>query len=438
MSNPVDAVTAPEALRIRGGRPLQGVAEIHPAKNAALPLILASLLTADPVELVDVPDLSDVRIAGQILEHIGVDVRRESDGTLRLHAARVSTCGAPYRLVSRMRASFIAMGALLARCGEARISMPGGCAFGPRPVDRHIRAFRDLGATIAEEGGDFLATRDGPLEGTVRFEAPTVGGTQNVLLASALGTGTVVVENAALEPEVVDLVRMLRAMGAQIEGEGTRTLTIHGVPKLNGVRYRPIPDRIEAGTFLLAAAATRGTIRLRAVEPEHLVAVLDLLRESGCRVEHVDATTIDLDASGHLRPVDVTAREYPGVPTDLQAPLGAFLATVEGVARVEDTIYPTRFTHVDELKRHGAHVDLDDDGLVVRGAPLHGAVTHAPDLRAGGALVVAALAAHGESVVTGLEHVDRGYHDLAGRLARLGADVARIADPDLSHVAVGD
>lgn len=419
-------MTDHDAFRIDGGTPLLGEIRVHTAKNSALYLILAALLTPEPVRLRDVPRLSDVMVALEILEHVGVDVRWEGSDLL-LHAHTVRTCGAPYRLVSKMRASFVAMGALIARCGEARISMPGGCAFGPRPVDRHIKAFEALGVEIAEEAGDFFAKRSGPLEGEVAFEAPTVGGTQNVLLASALGRSNVVIRNAAREPEVADLANMLNAMGADVRGAGTSTIEVRGAPRLNGVSFRPIPDRIEAGTFMLAAAATRGRIVLRDVRSEHLSSIVAKLEEAGVRFAAVEPDGLLVDATGPLSAVDVHASEYPGIPTDLQAPFGAFLATVSGVSRVTDGVYPDRFTHIAELARSGARLELEDRALVIRGGSLKGAHMHASDIRAGGALVVGALAAEGRSVVTGLEYIDRGYHALADRLEGLGARIHRVS-----------
>jgi UDP-N-acetylglucosamine 1-carboxyvinyltransferase len=417
------------ALVIDGGTPLSGEVDVFAAKNSALYLILASLLTDEPLVLEGVPRLSDVLVGLEILEHVGVDVAW-SGRDVRLHARELRTTAAPYRLVSKMRASFVMMGALLARAGEARISMPGGCAFGPRPVDRHLKAFADLGVEVADDAGDFVARRRGAISGRVVFEAPTVGGTQNVLLASALGSGEVEIENAALEPEIADLADLLVAMGARIDGAGSPRIRVQGVERLHGTRFRPIPDRIEAGTFMLAAAATRGDVTLRGVRAEHLGAVRDRLADAGVRVLDVGRDGLRVDATGDLRAVDVTATEYPGVPTDLQAPFGAFLATTPGVAVVRDRVYPDRFTHVDELRKLGARLELTDQTLVVRGRELTGADVHAADIRAGGALVVAALAARGRSRVTGVEYIDRGYERFAGRLASLGAHVVRDEGPD--------
>lgn len=426
-----------DVLLIRGGTPLAGELPVYRAKNSALLLMLASLLTDEPVVLKDIPRLSDVLVSEEILRHVGVDTRWDGDD-LHLHAANLRGHHAPYSLVSKMRASFVIMGALLARTGEARVSMPGGCAWGPRPVDRHLKAFEALGARIEEEEGDFYAHRSGPLAGTVRFEAPTVGGTQNVLLATALGAGEVVIENAAREPEVTDLVAMLNAMGADIQGAGTSTLTVRGVKKLYGVTYRPIADRIEAGTYLLAAAATRGKLTLTDLEPENLTAVLEALAATGVEVER-GARQVTIDATGPLHPTDVEAEVFPGVPTDLQAPFAAYLATIPGLSHVTDHVYPDRFTHVEELARTGARMTLDDNRLEIRGGPLRGAAMHAADIRAGGALVVAALAAEGASEIGGLVYVDRGYADLAARLKRVGADVERISTPELAPaIGFGD
>ncbi len=416
-----------DLLIIQGGRPLSGHLRIFSAKNSALYLMLASLLTNEPVVLEDVPRLSDVLVTEEILRHIGVETRWEGRD-LHLHARTITTCHAPYRLVSKMRASFVAMGALLGRCGEARIPMPGGCAFGPRPVDRHIQAFRDLGVAVDEIDGDFVARRDGPLGGHVSFEVSTVGGTQNVLLAAALSGREVVIENAALEPEVPDLARMLTAMGATVEGAGTSVIRVRGAERLHGVRYRPIPDRIEAGTYLLAAAASRGRARLDNVLPDHLQATLEALARTGVQVS-TGSDHVDLDATAPLSPTDIVARPFPGLPTDLQAPFGAFLATVAGTSTVRDEIYPYRFTHVEALARAGARMELEDRVLRIEGTPLAGASMHAADIRAGGALIVAALAARGRSEISGIGFIDRGYEDVAGRLAALGADVTRTRSP---------
>jgi UDP-N-acetylglucosamine 1-carboxyvinyltransferase len=424
-----------KAFVIEGGRPLQGEVTINRAKNSALYLILASLLTPEPVVLRNVPRLSDVLVLLDMLRHFGVSVQWQGRD-LHLQANDVHCTHAPYAMVSKMRASFVAMGALLGRRGNARMSMPGGCAFGPRPVDRHIKAFRQLGAHIREDAGDFYVWLEQPLEGTAVFEAPTVGGTQNILLASALGSKRVVIENAALEPEVEDLVTMLNTMGARIRGAGTARLEVDGVASLRGIDYEAIADRIEAGTFMLAAAATRGNVTLQGVVPDHLRAVTSTLQACGVEI-YETATSLELDARGDLVPSNISASEYPGLPTDLQAPFGAFLATIAGTSVVTDRVYPDRFTHVAELKRAGANLDMHDRTLIIQGAELQGTTMHAADIRAGGALIVAALAAQGLSIVSGVQYIERGYEDLATRLAQLGATISLqkpLPDEDIQKV----
>jgi len=407
--------TSDEVLAIRGGSPLEGSTTVQSAKNSSLYLILASLLTPEPLILRNVPRLSDVLVGLDILAHVGVDVRWEGKD-LHLHAENVTKSSAPFRLVRKMRASFVAMGALIGRTGKARIGVPGGCAFGPRPVDRHIDAFEALGVEIREIDGDFVAERKGPLEGHVRFEEPTVGGTQNVLLASVLGSRRVVIENAALEPEVADLIALLTAMGAKIRGANTPVLSVEGVPAMHGATFTPISDRIEAGTLMLATAATRGHTILHNVRAEHLGAVLETLERTGVWID-VQGSSVEIDAAGPLHATDVTATPYPGFPTDLQAPMGAYLATVPGHSILRDEVYPDRFTHVAEMLKMGARMDLRDRTLNVDGGALTASDVHAADIRAGGALVVAALAATGTTRLTGVTFLDRGYERLVERLS---------------------
>lgn len=429
-------MVARNLFQIVGGKPLAGEVEVQAMKNSVLHLLFASLLSDEPVIIQQAPRLTDVQVGVEILEHLGATAAWHGRD-LHLHASSVERSQAPYRLVSKMRASFVVMGALLARTGEARVSMPGGCAFGPRPVDRHLKAFADLGVEITEDGDDFVAKRLAPLQGRVVFEAPTVGGTQNVLLATALGAGEVEIENAALEPEVADLADLLNAMGARIEGAGTPWIRIQGVDRLHGTRFRPIPDRIEAGTFMLAAAATRGDIVLRGVRMDHVGAVRDKLVEAGVRMVDEDRDALRVDATGELRSVDVTATEFPGLPTDLQAPFGAFLATVPGLSVVRDRVYPERFTHVDELRKMGAKLELSERTLVVHGGkPMVGTDVHAADLRAGMALVLAGLAADGTTLLSGVEYLDRGYERLAERLSSLGASVLRLTSSVESPASV--
>ncbi len=409
-----------KVLRIEGGVPLQGEIRILPAKNAALPILAASLLTEEPITLLEVPRLRDVEVMLELLAHLGTEYVWEGR-TLHLQTQKIRSTEAPFALVGQMRASFLVLGALLARAGEGTIALPGGCAFGVRPVDQHIKALRALGAEVLEEEGRFRAFRKGPLRGRVVFDLPTVGGTEQAMLAVALG-GEATLVQAAMEPEVVDLGHFLMALGAEVQGLGSPILRIRGAPRLRGARYRIIPDRIEAGTYLLAAAATRGSITLREVRPDHLDALLDKLQASGHRLE-VGEDWIRLKATKEPLPFSVEAREYPGLPTDLQPILTAYLASVTGQSTVTDRVYPDRFTHVGELARMGAEIYLRDRTLWIHGKTLKGAQVKALDIRAGGALVVAALSAQGTSEVEGVYFLERGYENLEERLSALGAKV---------------
>ena len=412
-----------KALIIKGNKPLSGDIKVNTAKNSALFLMLGSLLTREEVILRDIPRLSDIIVMTEMLEHFGAKVTWIGND-LHICAADIINTNGPYNLVSRMRASFVAIGPLLGRCGEASMAMPGGCAWGPRPVDRHIKAFKALGAVITEEFGDFNIHVPQTLSGIYEFEAPTVGGTENVLLAAALGEKTVVIRNAALEPEIIDLAAMLNAMGAKISGAGTRTITIQGVAELHGVTYRPISDRIEAATLMLAVAACRSEAVLHDVDVHLLDATIEKLREAGVKITDLGDNKLSVDATAELRPVTVMATEYPGIPTDVQAPFGAFLATVKGESSVEERVYPGhRFTHVEELHKMGANIELEDSTLSIKGQPLKGAQMQAADIRAGGALIIAALAAKGTSVISGVQYIERGYENIAERLRGLGADI---------------
>lgn len=408
-------------LRIEGGQPLSGELRVYPAKNAALPILAASLLTPEPITLLEVPRLRDVEVMLELLSHLGTHYQWEGR-TLHLHTPEIQNTHAPYELVGQMRASFIVWGALLARVGEGRISLPGGCAFGARPVDQHVKALRALGAEVVEEENTFYARRTRPLSGRVVFDLPTVGGTEQAMLAVALG-GEATLVQAAMEPEVEDLGHFLRMLGVEVHGLGGPILHIRGARQLGGGTYRIIPDRIEAGTYLLAAAATRGSITLTEVRPDHLDALLDKLQQSGHRVE-VGRDWVRLWAVPDPQPFFVEAREYPGFPTDLQPIVTAYLATVPGQSAVTDRVYPDRFTHVGELARMGAELYLRDRTLLVNGKRLHGAQVKALDIRAGGGLVVAALAAEGVSEIEGVYFLERGYEHLEERLGALGARVS--------------
>ncbi|TBH14825.1 UDP-N-acetylglucosamine 1-carboxyvinyltransferase [Thermus thermamylovorans] len=418
-------------LRIEGGLPLSGELRVYPAKNAALPILAASLLTEEPITLLEVPRLRDVEVMLELLAHLGTHYAWEGR-TLHLHTPEIQSTHAPYELVGQMRASFIVWGALLARVGEGRISLPGGCAFGARPVDQHVKALKALGAEVVEEEGTFYARKTRPLAGRVVFDLPTVGGTEQAMLAVALG-GEATLVQAAMEPEVEDLGRFLGMLGVEVRGLGSPILHVRGARRLGGGTYRIIPDRIEAGTYLLAAAATRGALTLTQVRPDHLDALLDKLRQAGHRVE-VGPDWVRFTAAKHPEPFHVEAREYPGFPTDLQPIVGAYLATVPGQSAITDRVYPDRFTHVGELARMGAELYLRDRTLVVNGRRLHGAQVKALDIRAGGGLVVAALAAEGVSEIEGVYFLERGYEHLEERLRSLGARVG-VAEVPLALAA---
>jgi UDP-N-acetylglucosamine 1-carboxyvinyltransferase len=410
-------------LRVLGGVPTGGDIEVQPSKNAALPILVASLLTDAPVTLHGVPRLADVTTLLEILSALGTRYSWQGPHSLTLQTAQIASTTPPSALVSRMRASFILLGALLSRSGEAHLGLPGGCTFGYRPVDQHLRALKAVGVELLEDAGSFHAHRPKSLSGGFMFEMMTVGGTQNAVLASVLGDHEVIWENCSLDTDVVDMLRFLNHLGADIQGIGSHTLVVRGVKALRGGEYQIIPDRLEAGTWMIAAAATRGQVTLRNVEPSHLRAISSKLQEIGARLSVLDQRTLQVDARrADLRPANVTASEYPGFPTDLQPVIGALLATVPGTSIVADRIY-SRVTHVPELQRMGARIEVPDHTMVIQGASLHGAPVRAADIRSGASLVVAALAAVGETTIEGVEHIERGYEGIVGRLRSIGAEV---------------
>ena len=410
-------------MHIVGGRQLQGEFAVQPSKNAALPIIVASLLTREPVRLHGIPRLSDIYIILDIVAHLGTRHAWEGPNTLVLHTPDILNTATPYSLVSKMRASFIVMGALLSRAGEATVSMPGGCAFGHRPVDQHVKAFRAFGVELDEEGGNFEARRVAPLTGSYVFEMLTVGATQNAILSAVLGSGRVILENASIDTDVVDMVNFLNSLGADIQGAGTNTIVVQGVERLRGGEYTVIPDRIEAGTIMIAAAATRSKLTLTGVRPAHLRALSTKLTEMGVNILE-QGSTLMVDATrGKLTPTNITTVEYPGFPTDVQPQMSALLATVPGTSVVMDRVYADRLTHVVELNRMGAQIVVSEHTQVIQGGMLHGAPVKAADIRAGAALVVAALSAEGETVIDGMQYINRGYERLAERLRAIGANV---------------
>jgi len=423
-----------DKLLIRGGRPLQGDVAISGAKNAALPELCAALLTAEPVLLTHVPRLQDVSTTLKLLRQMGAVADWSDDGgdtlshTLRIDAGPVNSPVAPYELVKTMRASILVLGPLLARFGVAVVSLPGGCAIGSRPVDQHIKGLQAMGAQIAVERGNIIAKTTRLKGARITTDMVTVTGTENLLMAATLAEGETVLENAAQEPEIPDLAEMLIAMGAQIEGHGTRRIRIQGVDKLHAPRggHRIIPDRIETGTFLCAVAATGGDVVLRGTRADHLDAVLDKLREAGVDIE-VGTDWIRVRATGRPRAVSFRTSEYPAFPTDMQAQFMAVNCVAEGVAKISETIFENRFMHVNELVRLGANVQIDGHTALVQGVTkLSGATVMATDLRASASLVIAGLVAEGETRIDRIYHLDRGYDGMEAKLRGLGADIERI------------
>lgn len=425
-----------DKLIIRGGRPLKGEVRVSGAKNAALPELCAALLTDAPVRLSNVPRLQDVATTLELLRNMGVVTAQPGeaeDGVVLLDAGRVNRPEAPYDLVKTMRASILVLGPLLARFGEATVSLPGGCAIGSRPVDQHIRGLQAMGASIGVEHGYIIAKAPNGLKGArITTDMVTVTGTENLLMAATLAEGETVLENAAREPEVLDLAEMLIAMGARIEGHGTSRIRVQGVPKLHAPRsaggegHRIVADRIEAGTFLCAAAAAGGEVLLREARADHLDAVIEKLREAGVHVES-GTEGIRVRSDGRLKAVGFRTSEYPAFPTDMQAQFMVLDCIAEGTALVTETIFENRFMHVNELMRLGAKIEVDGHTAVVTGvAQLSGATVMATDLRASASLVIAGLVASGETQVDRIYHLDRGYDRMEVKLRALGADIERV------------
>ncbi|WP_193183315.1 UDP-N-acetylglucosamine 1-carboxyvinyltransferase [Nisaea sediminum] len=423
-----------DKLVIRGGTPLKGQIPISGAKNAALPLMAATLLTDQPVTLTNIPKLADIRSMGALLDQHGVkrSVQNEAGGgqTVDFHAATIESTTAPYDLVRKMRASVLVLGPLLARCGEATVSLPGGCAIGNRPVDLHLKGLAELGAEVALEGGYVKAqVPSGRLHGgRVVFPLVSVGATENLMMAASLADGETVLVNAAREPEITDLAECLIAMGAEIEGHGTDTIHIQGKEKLNGTTHKVVADRIEAGTYAMAAAITGGDVELTGTRPGLLENVFEILREAGVKIEEGDRSIrVSADRS-KLRGVDVMTEPFPGFPTDLQAQFMTLMCVARGASMVTETIFENRFMHVPELSRMGANINVHHASALIRGTDrLIGAPVMATDLRASVSLVLAGLAADGVTEVNRIYHLDRGYENLVEKLRACGADIKRVA-----------
>jgi UDP-N-acetylglucosamine 1-carboxyvinyltransferase len=426
-----------DRIRIRGGAPLSGTIPISGAKNAALPLMIASLLTDETLELVNVPRLADISSLLRILSNFGVDhmiagkrpgQTTETGQTIRLSARTIIDTTAPYELVSTMRASFWVIAPMVARLGEARVSMPGGCAIGTRPVDLLIMALERLGATMEIDGGYVVAKAPRGLQGgEIDFPKVTVGGTHVALMAATLANGTTVIRNAAREPEVVDLANCLIKMGAKIQGAGESEIVVEGVSRLHGATHEVLPDRIETGTYAMAVAMTGGDLVLENTRPDLLQFALDVLSQTGADISATNAGIRIRRNGGGIQPVDVTTDPFPGFPTDLQAQFMALMTKAKGTSRIRETIFENRFMHVQELARLGAKIRLDGDAAIVEGVErLRGAPVMATDLRASVSLVIAGLVADGETTINRVYHLDRGFEALEAKLSRCGAEIERI------------
>lgn len=410
---------------IEGGKPLSGSIKVNGAKNAALPIMAGVILSSDPVKLVNVPALDDVSTMADVLRALGTKVESDSSHTYKFNASGPLSEEAPYELVKTMRASFFVMGPLLARLKKARVPLPGGCAIGVRPVNIHLKGFEALGAKVSIEGGCAVATAEKLVGAPIILDFPSVGATENLIMAASLAEGKTVIENAAQEPEIEDLARFLNRIGAKIEGAGSPTITIHGVKKLGGGTYSIMPDRIEAGTFAILGAMTGGPITIEDCEPNHITALITKLKEMGAEVSTTD-TSITVVSNKTLKSVEVKTLPYPGFATDLQAQLMTALCLAEGSSTITETIFENRFMHVSELARMGANITIHDRSAVIRGVKsLNGAPVSATDLRAGAAMVLAGLVASGTTEINQVFHIDRGYENLVGRISLLGANIKR-------------
>lgn len=420
-----------ERLIVKGGNRLVGTVKTSGAKNAVLPIIAASILGTSPSRLDEIPALEDVRTICAVLECLGIKVDASEPHTLKIDSREITSCEAPYELVRSMRASFLVMGPLLARKGYARISQPGGCAIGTRPIDLHLKGFEALGVKIEQGHGYIEASApEGMTGANIYLDFPSVGATENIMMAAAMANGTTVLENPAEEPEIVDLANYLNQMGARVRGAGTNVITIEGVSELHGVQHSVIPDRIEAGTYMIAAAMTGGDVIIENVLPEHQKPLIAKLREAGALVEE-DIERIHVVGSGRLKAVDIKTLPYPGFPTDMQAQMMAMLSVAEGRSKITETVFENRFMHVVELNRMGANITTEGRSAVITGpAHLTGCTVRATDLRAGAAMILAGLVAEGATEICDIYHIDRGYEEIAAKLTRLGADIKRVGTKD--------
>ncbi len=419
-----------EKIIVENSGPLKGKVRISGSKNAVLPILAASLLNDKASIIEDVPPLMDVGVICEVLESLGATVETLEEGTLKITAKEISTIEAPYELVRKMRASFLVMGPLLARCGQARISMPGGCAIGTRPIDLHLKGFKALGAEVHIGHGFVEAKADKLVGAKIYLDFPSVGATENIMMAAVLAEGETIIENAAEEPEITDLANFLNKMGCNVRGAGTDTVRIKGVTTLKELSHRVIPDRIEAGTFMVAAAITGGDIIIENIITDHLRPVIAKLKENNAEVIE-NGTTVRVIGNSSKKPVDIKTLPYPGFPTDMQSQFMALLCATKGTSVVTETVFENRFMHVNELKRMGARIKIEGRSAVVEGGiPLQGAQVKATDLRAGATLILAGLIAEGITEIENIEHIDRGYVNIEKKFTDLGAKIHRANRPE--------
>lgn len=410
-------------IKITGQTILQGEIEVSSSKNAILPILAASLLTDNEVVIKKVPNIRDVLVISELIKEIGVNVVKEKNNLY--FTGEIHSINPPFELVRQMRASFLVMGPLLARRGQVRVSLPGGCAIGTRPIDLHLKGFETLGADISLSGGDVIAKAKKLYGNHIYLDYPSVGATENIMMAASLAEGTTYIENAALEPEVVDLANFINQMGGKITGAGSNVIKIEGVDELKKVEYTPIPDRIEAGTYMVMAAATGGDVKINNVIPEHIKAITAKLIETGAEIhEYEDSVRVKRNKS--IKPVYIKTLPYPGFPTDMQAQFMAYLSCAEGSSVITESVFENRFMHVQELLRMGANIKTEGRTAIIKGtSKLTGATVKATDLRAGAALMIAAMVADGDSIILNSEHIDRGYENIIGKLKSIGAKITR-------------
>lgn len=412
-----------ERIIVKKSLGLNGNIRVDGSKNSILPILAATLLTEEECVIHDIPDLQDVKVMCKLLEELGAKIEKLDENTMKITTENIASCEAPYDLISKMRASFLVMGPLLTRCQNAKVYMPGGCAIGTRPIDLHLKGFKYLGAEIKSESGYVHAKTEKLVGNDIYLDFPSVGATENIIMAAALAEGETILENAAEEPEIVDLANFINSMGGHIIGAGTKTIRIKGVKKLHKTEHTVIPDRIEAGTYMVAAAAVGGDVTVENVVASHLQPVIAKLRESGAKVVE-EEDNIRVISDGIIKPVDIKTLPYPGFPTDMQAQFMAMLSVAEGTSIIHETIFENRFMHANELSRMGCNVKIEGSSAILKGkSELSGAKVKATDLRAGAALIIAGMLAEGETEISEIYHIKRGYSNLINKLQKIGADI---------------